>query len=87
MQHTECDENMEVLWEFKGFLSHQGPLSQNHPNYKGFSYNGTMKWENGEVTTEPLSIIAADDSVSCVLYAKDNDLLDLPSWEWLRNIS
>ena len=46
-----------------------------------------MGWENGEVTTEPLSIIAADDPVSCTMYAKENDLLELPGWKQFRNIA
>jgi hypothetical protein len=27
-------------------------------------------WENGEIATEPLAIIAADDPVTCAIYAK-----------------
>jgi hypothetical protein len=36
-----------------------------------------IKWENEEITTEPLAIIAADDPVTCAIYARDNKLLDL----------
>jgi hypothetical protein len=32
------------------------------------------KWENGEITSEPLLIIAADDPVSCALYALDSPM-------------
>ena len=39
-----------------------------------------IEWENGEITREPLSIIAADDPVTCAIYAKDNDLLDTATW-------
>jgi hypothetical protein len=28
-----------------------------------------MEWENGEITEEPLAIIAADDPVTCAIYA------------------
>jgi hypothetical protein len=41
-------------------------------------YNLMVEWETGEITTEPLHMIAADDPVTCAIYAKDNDLLDLP---------
>ena len=32
-----------------------------------------LKWETGEITFEPLSIIAADDPVTCAAYAKENN--------------
>jgi len=67
--------NSDVLWHMKG------PLKQNHPNYKGSTYNVMIEWENGEITSEPLSIIAADDPVTCALYAKENDLLDQEGWK------
>jgi hypothetical protein len=34
-----------------------------------------MEWENGEITKEPLGIIAADDPVTCAIYAKGKDFL------------
>jgi hypothetical protein len=40
-----------------------------------------VEWENGEVTTELLAIIAADDLVSCAVYARDKNLLDLDEWK------
>ena len=40
-----------------------------------------IKLENGEVTSEPLAIIAADDPVTCTNYAKENGLLDLDGWK------
>ena len=45
-----------------------------------------IKWENGEVTTESLSIIAADDHVTCAIYARENNLLDLDGWKPLKGI-
>jgi len=33
-----------------------------------------IEWENGEITSEPLTIIAADDPVTCAIYAKENGL-------------
>ena len=38
-------------------------------------------WENGEITTEPLLIIAADDPISCAIHARDNNLLDVDGWK------
>ena len=36
---------------------------------------------------EPLSIIAADDPVTCASYAKENDLLAQEGWHRLRNLA
>jgi len=46
-----------------------------------------IEWENGEVTSEPLSIVAADDPVTCAIYARENDLLDLDGWKWFKGIA
>ena len=47
------------------------------PDWEGSIYNDQVEWETGEITFEPLSIIAADDPVTCAAYAKENDLLAL----------
>jgi len=39
------------------------------------------EWENEEVTAEPLSIIAAGDPVTCAVYARENNLLELDGWQ------
>jgi hypothetical protein len=44
-----------------------------------------VEWENGETTMEPLSVIAADDPVTCAIYAKEHDLLDTEGWKCFRN--
>ena len=36
---------------------------------------------------EPLSIIAADDPVTCASYAKENDLLALEGWRRFRSLA
>ena len=40
-----------------------------------------IEWENREITSEPLSIIGADDPVTCAIYARENKLLDKPGWK------
>ena len=30
-----------------------------------------IEWETGEVTFEPLSVIAADDPITCAAYAEE----------------
>ena len=45
-----------------------------------------VEWETGEITDEPLSLIAADDPVTCDEYAKKHDLLHLDSWKRLNTL-
>ena len=70
MDHLNKLEDGAIMWELKHIVSHQGPLDKNHPSYMGSTYNVKVKWENGEITEEPLSIIAANAPVACVIYAK-----------------
>ena len=46
-----------------------------------------MEWETGEISLEPLSVIAADDRVTCAVYAKQNDLLAVEGWCKFRNLA
>ena len=46
-----------------------------------------VEWETGEITEEPLSLIAADDPVTCATYAKKHDLLQLDGWKRLKHIA
>ena len=57
------------------------------PDRKGSKYNVQVEWETGEITFEPLSIIAADDPVTCATYAKENDLLALEGWRRFRSLA
>ena len=40
----------------------------------------------GEVTFEPLSVIAADDPITCAAYAKEKNLYNLDGWKRFRHI-
>jgi hypothetical protein len=42
-----------------------------------------IEWENGEITT----IIAADDTVTFAIYAREYRLLDKPGWKRFKNIA
>jgi hypothetical protein len=46
------------MWKFRCIAGHQGPLLHNDKDYNGSLYNVMIEWENGEITAEPLSIIA-----------------------------
>ena len=75
------------LYKFRAITGHQGPLSPQDENYKGSKYNVMVEWETGEITDEPLSLIAADDHVTCAEYAKKHDLLHLDGWKRLKHIA
>jgi hypothetical protein len=88
LNHIENDESDETtIWKFKRITAHEGPLTRTHPSWKGSQYNVMIEWENGEITSEPLAIIAADDPVTCAIYAKDNDLLELDGWKRFKPIA
>jgi hypothetical protein len=76
---------MTIVWHFRGIVGHQGPLLHSDPNYKGYKFNVMVEWENGETTTEPLSVIATDEPVTCAIYAKEHELLDTEGWKRFRN--
>jgi hypothetical protein len=86
-EYVETSEDGQTLWKFKRIVAHEGPLARNHANYKGSRYNVMVEWETGETTSEPLSIVAADDPVSCAVYARDNNLLLDPSWRRFKAIA
>ena len=87
LNHLEADGKDSVLWKFNRITAHEGPLTRTHPSYKGSKYNVLVEWENGEITSEPLSIIAVDDPVSCAIYAKENGLLETEGWKRFKGIA
>jgi hypothetical protein len=68
---------LDYLARDNGIVSHQGPITSNHPDCNGSMYSLLIEWENGETTKEPLQFIAKDDPVTCAIYAKEHGLLDL----------
>ena len=86
LDHLDQQEQQEDLYKFRAITGHQGPLSPQDENYKGSKYNVMVEWETGEITDEPLSLIAADDPVTCAEYAKKHDLLHLDGWKRLNTL-
>ena len=76
LNHLENDESQNVLWKNKRIPSHQGPLHTRHPDYKRGPYNVMIECENGEISSEPMHVIA-----------KDNLLLDIPDWKRFKAIA
>jgi len=87
LEHMADDDGEGIVWKFKDIVGHQGPLNKGHKDYNGSLYNLTVLWENGETSSEPLTVIAADDPVSCAIYARENNLLDLPGWKRFKGIA
>ena len=92
LEHLENAQDHDMgmdqeLYRFKAIIGHQGPLLVSAPDWKGSRNNVQVEWETGEITFEPLSIIAADDPVTCPAYAKVNDLLALEEWHRFRSLS
>ena len=77
----------QELYRFGAIIGHQGSLLASDPDWKESKYNSQVEWETGEITFESLSIIAADDPVTCSAYAKENDLLTLEGWHRFRNLA
>ena len=50
-------------------------------------FNVLVNWETGESTYEPLHLVAADDPVTCAIYAKENGLLEEDGWRRFRRIA
>ena len=64
IDHIENNEDDSGVWKLRHITAHEGPLQPTHPDYKGSKYNVMIEWDTGEITAEPLSIIAADDPVT-----------------------
>ena len=77
----------ESLYKLRAITDHHGPLKKNDPNNNGSLYNVMVEWETGEITEEPLSIIAQDDPVTCAAYAMKHNQLHLPIWSKLKHIA
>ena len=76
LDHREQAEDQEnsmdqELYRFRGISGHEGPLKATDPNWNGSKHNVQIEWEIGEITFEPLSVIAAYDPITCAAYAKE----------------
>ena len=85
--YHERNEDGGHLWKYRTILSHQGPLTPKHPDYKGSKYNLEIEWENGERSFESFRTLFEDDPVSLGIYAKKNNLLETEGWRCLKPIA
>ena len=82
-QHNFMDQE---LYRFRAIIGHEGPLKATDPNWKGSKWNAQIEWETGEITFEPLSVIAADDPITRAAYAKEKNLNNLDGWKRFRHL-
>ena len=80
MDYINEDDENPIYWKLRKITAHEGPLSPTSPSYQGSKYNVMIEWENGEITSKLLTIIATDDPIACAIYAKENNLLNQPGW-------
>ena len=76
----EQDADQAIMWKFKHIAGHQGPLKKGNPGYNESKFNVLLEWETGEPMYEPLDVIAANDPVTCAIYAKETGLINEPGW-------
>ena len=79
------NQDDEMLYKFRAITDHHGLLKTNDPNYNGILIV-MAEWQTGEITGEPLSIIAKDGPVTCAAYVKEDNLVHLPEWNMLKHI-
>ncbi len=53
LAHIQQDEASDIVWKFCHITAHEGPLKQNHPNYKEFIYNVMIEWKMGRLPLSP----------------------------------
>ena len=86
-QARQEDEDIHPnSFQFRDILDHKGPIQPSDTEWKGCPYNLKIEWETGEITWEPLSAIAADDPITCAIYAKKKDLLHTQGWRRFRSM-
>jgi hypothetical protein len=94
LEYLVKHEQSDVVWKFKYIVCHEGPLKPGKSEFKHSPYHRMIEWEPGEITTEPLQLIASDDPVTWELYAKEKNFLDwlgrkrfkkITKWEKLSN--
>ena len=76
----------QELYRFRAIIGHEGPLKVTDPNWKGSKWNVQIEWETGEITFEPLSVIAADDPITSAAFAKEKNLYNLDGWKRFRHL-
>jgi hypothetical protein len=64
LEYITKDKESDITWKFQKIVSHEGST-------RGSQYDLLIEWDNGEITKQPLKIIAADDPVTWAIYARE----------------
>jgi hypothetical protein len=80
LEYITKDEESDITWKLRHIVSHEVPT-------QGSQYDLLIEWENGEITKEPLKVIAANNPVTCALYAREKGLLNQLGWKCFRHIA
>ena len=67
--------NLWIIWKLQPMMTMRSVMICS--SLDSCKYNVLVDWGTGEKTYEPLSVLAADDPVTCAMYAKENDLLHI----------
>jgi hypothetical protein len=78
LEYITRHEESDVMWKFQRIISHEVQAPKT---------TLLIEWENGEITKEPLSIIAVEDPVTCTIHARENGLLNQPGWKRFKHIA
>jgi hypothetical protein len=78
LEYITKDEDSDIKWKFQRIVSYKN---------KGSQINVLIEWEDGEITSETLKVVAAGDPVTCAIYAYGNDLLNQPGWKRFKQIA
>jgi hypothetical protein len=85
---AEAMDDGTILWKFRRITGHvDGVSPKQKESWKGDSTNVLVEWENGEISAEPLKQFSEDQPVVCAIYARDNNLLNLPGWCKLKKLA
>ena len=76
VQHdTAKMQNGEPFYFYQDIVEHEGPLTARSLNWKGFTQDVRVRWEDGSETNEPLNVMIAQDPMTLAAYVKKKGLL------------
>ena len=73
-----ADDDGTNLWTFSTVLDHKTENNQVHVK---------IKWDNGNVTWEPLNNLRKDNPVTLAKYAHDKGITNEQGWKWSCKIN
>ena len=65
----------------------RGKPKSNNKDYINSSINVMLGWQDGSISPVSLTDLGKTDPVACAMYAKENNLLDMPGWKRFKFIT